>query len=57
MIFKIRRRIETSFSQLSEQFNINQVLPKTLRGLHTRIALKILGNEDSVGKIKYLIFG
>lgn len=69
IIFKIRRRIETSFSQLSEQFKINEVLPKTLRGLHTRITLKILGhnisylinkilgNENSLGKIKHLIFG
>lgn len=69
IIFKIRRRIETSFSQLSEQFNVNKVLSKSITGLQTRITLKILshnicyvinkllGNKDSIGKIKHLIFG
>ena len=30
LIFKIRRRIETTFSQLTEQLNINTVLAKSL---------------------------
>lgn len=39
---KARRRVETSFSQLAEQFNINRVLAKTKWGLMLRITLKIL---------------
>ena len=66
---KTRRRIETSFSQLASQFNINNVLAKTKLGLMTRITLKILahnicyfinllhGNSNSIAQIKHLIFG
>lgn len=66
---KARRRVETSFSQLAEQFNINRVLAKTKWGLMLRITLKILahnlsfvlntitGNTIHVGQIKQLIFG
>ncbi|WP_058485035.1 IS982 family transposase [Defluviitalea phaphyphila] len=67
MIFKIRRRIETSFSQLTEQLNIAKVKAKSLLGLIVRLRTKILaynlcfyinqclGKKES--KIKNLIFG
>lgn len=66
---KARRRVETTFSQLAEQFNINRVLAKTKCGLMLRITLKILahnlsfllntitGNTMHVAQIKQLIFG
>ena len=66
---KTRRRIETSFSQLSEQFKINRVLAKSKLGLMTRIFLKILahnisfiinimiGNILHIAQIKQLVFG
>ena len=65
---KTRRRIETSFSQLAEQFNINKVLAKSKWGLMLRITLKILAHNisfiinDILGnrpkaQIKQLIFG
>ena len=65
---KARRRIETSFSQLTEQFNINRVLAKSKWGLMLRIALKVLahnlsfilniitGNTINMAQIKQLIF-
>lgn len=65
---KARRRVESSFSQLAEQFNINRVLAKTKWGLMLRITLKILahnlsfvlntitGNIINVGQIEHLIF-
>ena len=68
-VSKTRRRVETSFSQLAEQFNINRVLAKTKWGLMLRITLKILahnlsfvlniitGNIIHVAQIKQLIFG
>ena len=68
-VSKTRRRVETSFSQLAEQFNINRVLAKTKCGLMLRITLKILahnlsfvlntitGNTIHVAQIKQLIFG
>lgn len=66
---KTRRRIETSFSQLASQFNMNRVFAKSKLGLMTRITLKVLahnvcyfinslcGNSESIGKIKHLVFG
>ena len=69
VLSKTRRRVETSFSQLSEQFNINRVLAKSKWGLMIRIALKILahnlsfminiiiGNIINVAQIKQLVFG
>ena len=69
LIFKLRRRIETTFSQLTEQFNINKVLAKSLWGLITRLRTKILahnrcyfintllGRNINIGTIKELIFG
>lgn len=69
LIFKARRRIETSFSQLAEQLNLNKVKSKSMLGLITRTSIKVLahnisflinklmGNEDSISKIKRLVFG
>lgn len=68
LIFRFRRRIETVFSQLSEQLNAEQVLAKSFQGLCTRLENKILGHNlcmafnsifnktCDIGKIKQLIF-
>lgn len=68
LIFKARRRIETSFSQLAEQLNLNKVKSKSMLGFITRTSIKVLahnisflinklmGNEDSISKIKRLVF-
>jgi IS5 family transposase len=68
-VFKLRRRIETTFSQLTDQLNNNKVLLKSLLGLVTRLRTKILahnlcysinkilGNNINLGHIKELIFG
>ena len=68
VIFRFRRRIETVFSQLSEQLNAEKVLAKIFRGLCTRLQNKILGHNlcmafnsifrepCDIGKIKHLIF-
>lgn len=68
LIFRFRRRIETVFSQLSEQLNAEKVLAKSFRGLCTRLENKILGHNlcmafnsifrkpCDIGKIKQLIF-
>lgn len=67
LIFKIRRRIETTFSQFSKQFNGEKVVAKTLLGMFARIETKLLGlsccfafnrilGKKSVAKIKELIF-
>lgn len=68
LIFKLRRRVETVFSQLSEQLNAERVLAKSFQGLCTRVVNKILAynlcltlnyifHEDcEIGKIKGLIF-
>ena len=65
---KARRRIETSFSQLGEQFNINRALAKSKWGLMLRVALKVLahnlsymlniitGNALNMAQIKQLVF-
>ena len=37
LIFRFRRRVETVFSQLSEQLNAERVLAKSFRGLCTRL--------------------
>ena len=41
-IFKVRRRIETSFSQLTDQFNIETTRAKPLCGLNVRLQTKLL---------------
>ena len=67
-ISRHRRRIETSFAQLAEQFHINEVLANSIDGLKTRIQSKVLGHNISyfmnrclgnkaTGQIKHLIFG
>ncbi len=68
LIFRFRRRVETVFSQLSEQLNAERVLAKSFRGLCTRLVDKILGHNlcmaynaifgepCEIGKIKQLIF-
>ncbi len=68
LIFRFRRRVETVFSQLSEQMNAERVLAKSFQGLCTRLENKILGHnlcmainsifQEScdIGKIKQLIF-
>ena len=69
MIFKARRRIEISCSQLAEQLNLNKVKSKSMLGFITRTSIKVLahnilflinklmGNEDFISKIKKLVFG
>jgi hypothetical protein len=67
-IFRFRRRIETSGSQLSGQLNIERVLAKSLWGLLTRIKVKLLAFDlcffinklmgcEEPARIKGLIFG
>lgn len=69
LIFKLRRRIETTASQLTQQLNIEQVLAKSFWGLQTRIRTKLLaynlcyyinkliGQDIEISRIKHLIFG
>lgn len=68
LIFKQRRRVETVFSQLSEQLNAERVLAKSFQGLCTRLTNKILAynlclalnsifkETRELGRIKQLIF-
>ena len=68
LIFRFRRRVETVFSQLTEQTNAERVPAKSFRGLCTRLQNKILGHNlcmafnsifrepCDIGKIKELIF-
>ena len=68
LIFKLRRRVETVFSQLSGQLNAERVRAKSFQGLCTRLVNKILaynlcislnsmfGETCELGKIKKLIF-
>lgn len=68
LIFKLRRRVETVFSQLSEQLNAERVLAKSFQGLCTRLSNKILAynlclalnrifhETCELGKIRQLIF-
>lgn len=68
LIFRFRRRVETVFSQLTEQMNGERVLAKSFRGLCTRLQNKILGHNlcmafnsifrepCDIGKIKELLF-
>lgn len=68
VVFKLRRRIETVFSQLSGQLNAERVLAKSFQGLCTRLLNKILAynlcialnsifyEACNIGKIKQLIF-
>ncbi|MBD5460656.1 MAG: IS982 family transposase [Lachnospiraceae bacterium] len=68
LIFRFRRRVETVFSQLSEQMNAEKVLAKSFHGLCTLLQNKILGHNPcmafnsifheacDIGKIKQLVF-
>lgn len=68
LIFRFRRRVETVFSQLSEQMKAERVLAKSFRGLCTRLQNKILGHNlcmafnsifreaCDIGRIKQLVF-
>ena len=68
LIFRFRRRVETVFSQQSEQLNAERVLAKSFQGLCTRLQNKVLGHNlcmafnsiflasCEIGKIKQLIF-
>jgi len=67
-VFKIRRRIETSFSQLARQFRAESTLAKAFWGLRTRLVSKFLafnlgffinsicGRHDRLAHIKSLVF-
>ena len=68
VIFRQRRKIETIFSQLCEQLNIERVLAKSYTGLLTRLVNKILahnlcmvcnlllGKTVEIAQIKHLLF-
>ena len=68
LIFRLRRRVETVFSQLSGQLNAERVLAKSFQGLCTRLLNKILAynlclvlnrlfdKTCDIMKIKQLIF-
>ena len=68
LIFKLRRRVETVFSQLSGQLNAERALAKNFQGLCTRLVNKVLaynlcitlnsifGETCELRKIKKLIF-
>jgi len=55
-VFKRRRRIETFFSQLSDQLNFQRVRAKSLWGLVTRLNLKFLAFIISVFLNKLFAF-
>lgn len=68
LIFKLRRRVETVFPQLSEPLNAERMLAKSFQGLCTRLTNKILSynfclplnsifhETCELGKIKQFIF-
>ena len=68
LIFRLRRRVETVFSQLTEQLNAERVPAKSFQGLCTRLANKILaynlcmvlnsifGEDCELAQIKRLVF-
>ncbi len=69
LVFRLRRRIETTASQLAGQLNIEQVVAKSFWGLQARIKTKLLaynlcyyinkliGQNINISKIKHLVFG
>ena len=69
LVFKLRRRIETTGSQLTQQLNMERVLAKSFWGLVTRIRTKLLahnlyyyinmliGHDMHFSRIKQLVFG
>lgn len=68
LIFRLRRRVETVFSQLSGQLNAERVLTRSFQGLCTRLANKILaynlcmtlnnifGEDYELARIKKFVF-
>lgn len=68
LIFRARRRIETTFSQLSEWLNTEHVMAKSFRGLCTRLVHKVFAhnlcmvinelfhNSLDLAQIKQLVF-
>lgn len=68
LIFKLRRRIETSASQLTQQLNIERVMAKSYWGLLSRAKTKLLtyslcyyinkliGHDVNFSRIKELVF-
>ena len=68
LLYKLRRRIETSFSQFAFQFNGQRVLSKSLWGLKCRLLSKVLAFnlcfaigfyfdcQDNFASVKHLIF-
>lgn len=68
LIFRLRRRVETVFSQLSGQLNAERVLARSFQGLCTRLANKILaynlcmvlnhifGEDCELARIKKFVF-
>lgn len=69
LVFKARRRIKTTASQLVGQLSIERVLAKCKLGLIARINIKLLpynlccfinkimGFDMEISKIKHLVFG
>ena len=67
VLYKLRRRIETSFSQFAFQFNGQRVLSKSLWGLKCRLlsnvlafnlcfAINLLLGYEDYAAVKHLIF-
>jgi len=68
LIFKLRRRIVTTDSQVTQQLNIEQVPAKSFWGLQARINTKLMaynlcyyinkliGQDINISKIKHLVF-
>lgn len=68
LVFRARRRIETTFSQLTEWLHAERVLAKSFQGLCTRLVHKIFahnlcivinkffGNSINLTQIKQLVF-
>lgn len=68
LIFRLRRRVETVFSQLSGQLNAERVLARSFQGLCMRLANKILaynlcmvlnslfGKDWELARIKKFVF-
>ena len=68
LIFRLRRRVETVFSQLSGQLNAERVLARSFQGVCTRLANKILaynlcmtlnnifGEDYELARIKKFVF-
>ena len=46
LIFQLRRRVETVFSQLSEQLHAERVLAKSFQGLYARLAKQNFGIQS-----------